>query len=112
MSNELIILWTNADEVTFDKMVRMYAANSLRKNWWEKVTLVIWGRTASLTAESDKVQQGIKELQEEGVYISACKACADGLGVSSVLEGLGIELKYWGEGLTKILKDDQKLLTI
>lgn len=112
MGDELIILWTNADEVTFDKMVRMYAANSLRKNWWEKVTIIIWGHTASLTAESGKVQEGIRELQEVGVKISACKACSDGLGVSNTLEGLGIELKYWGEGLTKILKDGQKLLTV
>ncbi len=112
MSNELVILWTNADEVTFDKMVRMYAVNSLRKNWWGKVTIIIWGRTASLTAESGMVQEGIRELQEAGVEISACKACADGLGVSNILESLGIELKYWGEGLTKILKEDQKLLTI
>jgi hypothetical protein len=112
MKNELTILWTNADEVTFDKMVRMYAANSIRKNWWGKVTIIIWGHTALLTAESGKVQEGIKELQEVGVRISACKACSDALGVSSVLEGLGIELKYWGEGLTEILKDDQKLLTV
>lgn len=112
MKNELTILWTNADEVTFDKMVRMYATNSIRKNWWEKVTIIIWGHTASLTAESDKVQEGIRELQEVGVKVSACKACADALSVSNALEGLGIELKYWGVGLTEILKEDQKLLTV
>ena len=41
MENELIILWTNADEITFDKMIRMYARNSILKHWWEKVTIII-----------------------------------------------------------------------
>ena len=112
MENELVILWTNADEVTFDKMVNMYARNSILKHWWEKVTIIIWGRTAKLTAESEVVQEGIKQLLHIGVKVSACKACSDQLGVSKNLEDLGIEVKYWGEGLTTILKENKKLLTI
>ncbi|MFR4559861.1 MAG: hypothetical protein ACLT5P_00670 [Flavonifractor plautii] len=40
----LHILWTNADPVVFDKMVLMYAVNSLVRGWWEKVTVILWGR--------------------------------------------------------------------
>ena len=36
----LHILWTNADPVVFDKMVLMYAVNSLVRGWWEKVTVI------------------------------------------------------------------------
>jgi len=32
MDKELVILWTNADEMTFDKMVRMYSRNSILKH--------------------------------------------------------------------------------
>ena len=112
MDNELVILWTNADEITFDKMVNMYARNSTLEHWWEKVTIIIWGRTALLVAESELVQEGIKQLLHIGVNISACKACSDQLGVTKKLEELGIEIKYWGEGLTEILKENKKLLTI
>ena len=34
--NHLHILWTNADPTVFDKMVLMYAVNSLVRGWWEK----------------------------------------------------------------------------
>ena len=40
MEEHLHILWTNADPVVFDKMVLMYAVNSLTHGWWEKVTVV------------------------------------------------------------------------
>ena len=47
-----------------------------------------------------------------GVTVSACKACADQLGVTDALSELGIEVKYWGEPLTELLKSGEKLLTI
>ncbi len=49
---------------------------------------------------------------EAGIHITACKACADQLGVTDDLEKLGIEVIYWGVPLTDILKNDEKLLTI
>lgn len=111
-SLDLYILWTNADPITAEKMVAMYAANSLKHGWWENVTVILWGAPAKLVAEQPQVQPHILAMREAGVHVSACKACADQLGVSETLERLGIEVKYWGEGLTEILKSDAKLLTI
>ncbi len=110
--DHLYILWTNADELTFDKMVAMYAKNALLKQWWKEVTLIIWGSTARLAGTSEPVQHKLLELRDAGVHLSACKACADSLGVTAALEGLGIEVKYWGEPLTALLKNDEKLITI
>ena len=110
--NELYILWTNADFLTSDKMVMMYATNSLRYGWWEKVTVVIWGATAKLAAENPAIQEKIRIAQTLGVHVLACKACADQLGVTAALEALGIEVIYWGEGLTEVLKGDAKLLSV
>ena len=112
MENELFILWTNADEITFDKMVSMYAKNSLKNQWWEKVTIIIWGSTARLAAESEFIQEGIKQLLHVGITVSACKACTDQLAVSAQLEEIGVEIKYWGKELTEILKNNKKLLTV
>jgi hypothetical protein len=110
--DHLYILWTNADEIVFDKMVAMYARNSLLKHWWGEVTIIVWGATAKMATMSDIVKQRITELQQVGVKLSACKACADSLGVTESLERMGIEVKYWGEGLTKIIKDDEKLISV
>ncbi len=109
---KLYILWTNADVLTSDKMVMMYAINGKIHHFWEDITIIIWGATAKLVSENTLIQEKIKQALHVGVHVSACKACADQLGVTHTLEELGIELKYWGEGLTEILKEDERLLTI
>ena len=108
----LYILWTNDNPVTAEKMVFMYSINSLLQNWWEKVTLIIWGATAKLVSEDINIQEKIEEALNAGVHITACKACADQLKVTEILEKMNIEVKYWGDPLTKILKNEDKLLTI
>lgn len=110
--NQLYILWTNADILTSEKMVMMYATNSMLQKGWDNVTVIIWGATAKLVAEEDLIQAKIKIAQHAGVKFSACKACADQLGISDKLTKLGIEVLYWGEGITDILKNGEKLITI
>ena len=109
---KLFILWTNADEITFDKMVAMYARNAKVKGWWNEITILIWGSTAKLAADSELVGLRIRELLQVGVVITACKGCSDSLGVTEKLTAMGIDVKYLGEDLTGILKEDEKLLTI
>jgi len=108
----LYVLWTNDNPVTADKMVFMYTINSLLQGWWEKVTLIIWGTPAVLVNENKDIQLKIKAALNAGVHITACKACADQLGVTENLENQGIEVIYWGKPLTDILKNDETLLTI
>ena len=110
--SHLTVLWTNADPITAEKMVFMYAVNSLRQRWWEQVTLVIWGAPAKLASENARIQELIREAQEAGVHVSACKACADQLGVTAALESLSVEVKYWGAPLTEVLQQKAALLTI
>ncbi len=114
MSNKthLYVLWTNDNPITAEKMVFMYTVNSLIHGWWGKVTLIIWGAPAKLVSEDDNIQKMVKEALEAGVHITACKACADQLGVTETLEKLNIEVKYWGIPLTEILTSEEKLLTI
>jgi hypothetical protein len=108
----LYVLWTNDNPVTAEKMVFMYTVNSLIHGWWEKVTLIIWGATAKLVSEDITIQEKIREALDAGVHITACKACADQLGVTETLEKLKIEVKYWGLPLTELLKNNERLLTI
>ena len=112
MENKLNVLWTSGDIITTEKMVFMYTINSLIHGWWEKVTLIIWGAPAKLVSEDDSMQRKIKEALDAGVHITACKACADQLGVTEALERLKIEVKYWGAPLTEILTSEERLLTI
>ena len=111
-SEHLNILWTNADPVAAEKMVFMYSINSLKRGWWKEVTLIIWGSTAKLVAENEDIQEKVKEALKEGMVVSACKACADQLGCTQVLEGLGVEVMYWGEPLTKLIKNGNHLMFV
>ena len=108
----LYVLWTNDNPITAEKMVFMYTVNSLVHGWWEKVTLIIWGASAKLVSEDNNIQKMIKGALEAGVHITACKACADQLGVTEELKKLNIEVMYWGDPLTKLLKNGEKLITI
>ena len=111
-AEKLFILWTSSEIETFDEMVFMYAFNGMKYKWWDEITVVIWGASAKLAGEDDLVRLKIKEMIEGGVKVTACKACADDLGVSTKLEELGVDVKYWGQPLTTLLKTDAKLITI
>lgn len=108
----LHILWTNADPVVFDKMVIMYAVNSLVHGWWKRVTVIIWGATARLAAQDPAVAERIQLAREAGVEFSACISCARELGVEAELTGMDLELIPWGPPLTELLKSHAPLLTV
>jgi hypothetical protein len=76
------------------------------------VTLIIWGAPAKLSAENPDIRALIKKAQDAGVHVTACKACADQLGTTEVLENMNVEVIYWGEPLTSLLKSGETLLTI
>jgi hypothetical protein len=110
--NKLYILWTNADPITSDKMVFMYGINCKLKEWWDEVTIIVWGATAKFMAENEYIQERIKQALHVGVRMIACKGCSDQLGVSDKLTAMGIEVAYIGGDLTDILKSDETLLTV
>ncbi len=110
--DKLNILWTNPDFITSDKMVFLYAKNSIIKGWWKEVTVIIWGAPAKLVSENKFIQEGVADLMKTGVHVSACRSCADQLCVTETLEKIGIEVIYWGEPLTSIIKNGEKLITV
>ncbi len=109
---KLYILWANPSYETFEKMVAMYAVNSLRFGWWDEVELVVWGETTRLAAQEGRYRELLERMMGAGVKVSACKACADQLGVTDALESMGVEVVYWGERLTRLLKSGEKVLVV
>ena len=77
-----------------------------------RVTLVIWGGSTKLVSENEAIQQRVKDAQDAGIYVTACKGCSDQLGVTEKLEALGVDVKYLGVALTDVLKSEDTLLTI
>ena len=109
MNNALTILWTSDNKTTFTEMVSMYARNARANGWWGNVRVVIWGASAQLAGSDPDVKRALEELQEHGVVIEACKACADDLCVTESLEASGVVVRYWGEKLTDALRNETVL---
>ena len=104
-SDTLAVLWTREDKAFAEEMAFMYTLNAARFEWWETVKLIVWGPSAPLLAEDDDLQETVSEMQEEGIEIEACRACAEDFGVAADLEALAIDVRYMGEPLTEYLKD-------
>jgi hypothetical protein len=110
-SDKLVVLWTSADPETAKSMVFMYAGNAKRYNWFNEVTLIIWGPSAKLAAENKEIQKEIAQMKEAGVRIEACIACAQMFGVDGILRQLNYDVKGMGKPLTDYLKQGYKVLT-
>lgn len=110
--NKLNILWTTTNKETIINMISMYSTNAIGQGWWKQVNVIVWGGSAKLIAEDTQVQAEIKKMQKAGVSIEACLACSNGYGVTDNLEKLGLDVKYMGEPLTKIIKNGEKLITL
>jgi len=80
--NSLLILWTQESKEVAEKMVFMYALNSKKENWWQEVTLLLWGPSSKLTAQDKEISKQIEELISTGVRVIACKQCADSYGIA------------------------------
>jgi len=110
--DHVYILWTNADPLTAQFMVMMYATNAMLRHWWEEVTVIIWGATAKVMADNQTIQESMKLAKQSGVKFTACISCANQLGVTDDLKNMGIEVISWGEPLTKLIKEGAHLITI
>ena len=111
LNEKLAVLWTSGDREVALKMVFMYTLNGKLRGWWENVELIVWGPSAKLLSEDEELQEYVLKMIDRGVDLTACKACSDSYGVSEKLQGLGVDVKYMGQPLTKLLKEDCKILT-
>ncbi len=106
-ADKLAVLWTSGDPFVAHKVCFMYTHNAKKAGWWGHVQLIIWGPSSKLLANDKELQAAVKAMMADGIVVKACKACADSYGVSDDLAALGIEVKYMGQPLTRILKSDQ-----
>ena len=108
----LHILWTNADPVVFDKMVLMYAVNSLVRGWWEKVTVILWGDRPSGGRRSCGEGAHRPGHGAGGEILGLYYLRQGAWGVEQALRDMGLEVISWGPPLTELLKTRAPLLTV
>ena len=111
-SNKLAVLWTSGDPDVAEKMGFMYTYNAKKQGWFDEVVLIVWGPSAKLLSENKMLQDYVKKMQEAGVKVEACTACAKMYGVNQQLEDMGIDVKGMGVPLTQYLKEGWKTLSL
>lgn len=110
-SNKLVIVWTSDDPYLAERMVLMYAHAAKTSQWFNEVTLIIWGPSVKMVSENIKIQKKLNDMQNDGVKIEACIACASAYGVVEKIKELNFEVKGMGKPLSDYLKSDAKVLT-
>jgi hypothetical protein len=110
--NRLVVLWTADNPDVATHMAFMYMRASKTSNWWDDVTLVVWGPSSKLLAESEKLQSELAKLKEADVRVQACVVCANMYGVADTLRDLGIEVKPMGKPLSDMLQSDWTLISL
>ena len=110
-ADKLVMVWSSDDPMVAKRVSLMYSHSAKRNNWFQEVTLVIWGPSAKLIADDKELQQKIEQMKRDGVIVKACIACANEYGVSQKLEELGYDVMPMGIPLTNYLKNGYKILT-
>ena len=111
-SNKLAVLWTSGDPDLAEKMAFMYTYNAKKQGWFDEVVLIVWGPSAKLLSENKMLQDYVKKMQDAGIKVEACMACARMYEVDGKLQELGIDVKGMGVPLTNYLKKGWKTLSL
>lgn len=109
-SDKLVVLWTSDDPYVAERVALMYTHAAKTQGWFKEVTLIVWGPSAKLASENIKIQEKLKAMQNDGVIIEACVACANAYGIADDLRKLGYDVKGMGKPLTDYLKSGAKVL--
>jgi hypothetical protein len=109
--SQLCVVWSSDDPGVAKNVCFMYTVNAKRREWFGVVHLVVWGPSAKLLAENEDLQNEVKAMQQAGVVVEACVACANNYGVADTLKALDIDVKPMGVPLSDRLKGPWKVLT-
>lgn len=103
--DKLVVVWTSGDKEVAEKMVFMYTFNAKKHDWWQDITLLVWGPSAKLLTEDKGLQDYVKAMLDIGINVLACKGCADMYEISDKLEEIGVTVRYTGTDLTNFIKE-------
>lgn len=110
--SRLAIVWTSGDPDVAHRMTLMYAGAAKRAGWFDEVHLIVWGPSQRLLGADKDIRASITQMQENGVVVEACQACADSYGLTGTLRDFGFTVKYMGRPLSDFLKaDDCSVIT-
>jgi hypothetical protein len=111
MATKAFVILGSGDREVALEVGLVYPLNAAKNKWMDEVKVIIFGPSEKVAAYDTEVQDRIKELQNLGVEVLACKWCADRMNITSELEKAGIKVEYVGTVISQLLKDGWASLT-
>ncbi len=112
LPTQLMVVWSSADPDIANKVCFMYTDNAKNYSWFDEIRLIVWGPSAKLLSEDTDLQDYVKSMINKGIVVEASKACADAYNVTTVLEGLGVNVKEdMAETMSNYIKGNYEILT-
>lgn len=102
--NSLVVVWTSGDPDVAHRVALMYTHAAKTNGWFDEVRLIVWGPSQRILVGDKDLQAKIAKMQEDGVIVEACIACAQSFGIVEELRGLNLPVRGMGEPLTNYLK--------
>lgn len=111
MSMKVFVILCNGDKDVAEGVGLRYSFNAAAKKWMDDVKVILFGPSEELVAKDPGFQAKIKELQQAGVEVIACKAYSDEKNITGILESAGLKVAYVGAIISQLLKDGWASLT-
>jgi hypothetical protein len=111
MASKLFVILSSGDREVALEVGLVYTLNAAKNGWMDEVKLIIFGPSEKLAAYDTQVQERIKEVQNSGVEVMACKWCADRMKIADALEKAGIKVVYVGTVISDLIKSGWASLT-
>jgi hypothetical protein len=111
MATKVFVMLSTGDREVALEVGLIYPLNAARQKWMDEVKVIVFGPSEKLAAYDTEVQALLKDLQEAGVDVIACKWCADRMKITDSIEKAGIKVEYVGPIISQLLKDGWASLT-
>ncbi|MEX0289638.1 MAG: DsrE family protein [Puniceicoccaceae bacterium] len=105
--SSLVVVWTSGDPDVAHRVALMYTHAAQTNGWFKEVHLIVWGPSQRILVGDKDLQEKIAKMQEDGVIVEACIACAQSFGIVEELRGLNLPVRGMGGPLTSYLKSPE-----
>ncbi|MFC1995857.1 DsrE family protein [Chloroflexota bacterium] len=92
MATKVFVVVTSGDKEVVNWPSLGYPFYVTINKWMDKVKMILFGPSEELTANDSEIQVKLKELQDVGIEVIACKACADEWDITDKLEKTGCDV--------------------
>jgi hypothetical protein len=111
MATKVFVMLSTGDREVALEVGLIYPLNAARQKWMDEVKVIVFGPSEKLAAYDMEVQAMLKDLQEAGVEVIACKWCSDRMKITDSIEKAGIKVEYVGPIISQLLQDGWASLT-